>query len=145
MGVAGGRSERRCALGLLVVLLLVAAGCGDDEDDNSSTTSASMSTSSTADPDTTSTDRTVPNGNGDDSIDYMNWGPDDPPIPGQYASLAASSSRSLECDGAEELGPSDEFWRTVVAVCRALTGEVTGLRRPRARASRKPRTSSRLA
>lgn len=99
------------------MLLLALTGCNGDG--TPSTTTLSVDTSTTTGTGTTSTS----GGNGDDPIEYVDWGPDDPPIPGQYAALAASSSRPPNCGGAEELGPSDEFWRTVVAVCRALAGD----------------------
>jgi hypothetical protein len=60
---------------------------------------------------------------GSEGFVYVPWGPDDPPIPTQYAGMAASSGTSPNCGGVAESKPEGEFWETVVAVCRAITGD----------------------
>ena len=60
---------------------------------------------------------------GDGSIEYVPWGPDDPPIPGQYAALAASEDTAPRCDDLAGAQPGGDFWAAAVSVCRALTGE----------------------
>ena len=60
-------------------------------------------------------------GNGGDSgFSYTPWGPDDPPIPGQYAALAASPTKGPRCEAVAEDAPGGAFWATVVAVCHAI-------------------------
>ena len=54
-------------------------------------------------------------------VSYLPWGPADPPIPGQYAALAAAPGRRPDCRGALREGPGGAYWATVAAVCRAVT------------------------
>jgi hypothetical protein len=54
---------------------------------------------------------------------YMPWGPADPPIPTQYAVLAASAGSPPRCDDAADAQPAGDFWALAFAVCRAIVGE----------------------
>jgi hypothetical protein len=58
---------------------------------------------------------------GDDGFPYPPWGPDDPPIPGQYAALAAAPGQPPRCAAVADAQPGGDFWATAVAVCRAIT------------------------
>lgn len=58
---------------------------------------------------------------GDDGFEYVPWGPDDPPVPGHYAAMAASPVTSPRCDDVADRKPDAPFWTTVVDVCRALS------------------------
>jgi hypothetical protein len=57
-----------------------------------------------------------------ETIAYTPWGPDDPPVPGEYAALAATADRPPRCDDVARQSPGGPFWTTVAQVCRALTG-----------------------
>jgi hypothetical protein len=59
-------------------------------------------------------------GGGDDGLSYLPWGPGDPPIPGQYAAFAATSSHDLDCNTVQSQAPDGEFWDTALAVCYAI-------------------------
>jgi hypothetical protein len=63
------------------------------------------------------------NGGTDDGFAYTPWGPDDPPIPGQYASFAATSVKDLDCRRVEDQAPGGEFWEVALAVCNAIRGD----------------------
>jgi hypothetical protein len=113
--MAWGRSHK---LAMAILLLLATTGCagGDDDGDDDGNGSTESDTAES------------PDGNGsgeggDGGIEYVPWGPNDPPIPGQYAALATSSGSALDCDGVASQAPAGEFWSTVVAVCRAITGQ----------------------
>jgi hypothetical protein len=61
------------------------------------------------------------NGNGGSGgFSYVPWGPDDPPIPGQYAAFAATSSQDLSCESVDSEAPGGAFWDLAAAVCRAI-------------------------
>jgi hypothetical protein len=61
------------------------------------------------------------NGNGGSGgFSYLPWGPDDPPIPGQYAAFAATSSQDLRCESVDSEAPGGAFWDLAAAVCRAI-------------------------
>jgi hypothetical protein len=62
-------------------------------------------------------------GGGDDGFAYTPWGPDDPPIPGQYANFAATSAHELNCGRVEDQAPGGEFWEVALAVCKAIRGD----------------------
>lgn len=109
MRVDGMLTPSRYGVALMLVLLL--AACGGP--DNGPTPSDATTTSVTPAP----TTRTVPS---TEPVQYVPWGPDDPPIPGQYAALAASSIDGLNCDAVDQEAPQSPFWSTVVGVCRAL-------------------------
>jgi hypothetical protein len=57
----------------------------------------------------------------DNGFSYTPWGPDDPPIPGQYFALAAAPGHPPRCDDLANAQPGGDFWTTAVAVCRAIT------------------------
>ena len=59
-------------------------------------------------------------GGGDDGFEYTPWGPDDPPIPGQYAALAVTSSQDLRCEAMAEQAPGGEFWVVAEGVCSTI-------------------------
>jgi hypothetical protein len=59
-------------------------------------------------------------GSGDDGFSYVPWGPKDPPIPGQYAAFATTSSHDLDCNTVHDQAPDGEFWVTALAVCYAI-------------------------
>lgn len=61
-------------------------------------------------------------GGGDDGFAYTPWGPDDPPIPTQYAVLAASTGHPPRCSDLSDNSPGGTFWSTVLEVCDAITG-----------------------
>ena len=124
----------RRALALAVVsLLALAAGCsgeggsaGDETSQTVATGTGTTSGSTTSSPATstgsgTSTETTTTaTADGDDGFEYVPWGPDDPPIPGHYAAMAASSGTAPRCDDVADQQPEAAFWFTVVEVCRAL-------------------------
>jgi hypothetical protein len=62
-------------------------------------------------------------GGDDDGFAYPPWGPDDPPIPGQYAAFAVRSSQDLQCAAIKEEAPDDTFWGIAVRVCNAIRGD----------------------
>jgi hypothetical protein len=128
-----------CHLLVGAVLVLVLAAC---ESDNSTIDATGSATSATATgpsavtvtsaggsvtaavPPTTAEPATAAPSDGNDSVDYMQWGPDDPLIPGQYGALAAATGQPPDCDRVDDQKPNDDaFWSTVVAVCRALTAK----------------------
>lgn len=120
----------RRALALAVVPVLALAACADGGDAGTDTTQAagtgttSGSTTGTAttNPPATSTAATSSGQttDGDDGFDYVPWGPDDPPIPGHYAAMAASSGTGPQCDDVADRKPDAPFWTAVVGICRAL-------------------------
>jgi hypothetical protein len=59
----------------------------------------------------------------DEGFAYAPWGPDDPPIPTQYAALAASAGSEPRCDDLAGAQPGGAFWETALGVCRAITGD----------------------
>lgn len=91
----------------LVLILVVACGPNDEPPDRETTGP---------------TGGESPEG-GDAGIDYLDWGPNDPPIPDQYAALAASSGTPPDCDRVADAHPGGDFWVVAVAVCRAMTGD----------------------
>jgi hypothetical protein len=98
---------------LTLLLLLTACGGGGDVDTGSGATSHSTGT-------TTDSDTTTPS---DEPAAFVPWGPNDPPIPGQYAALAVTSGGELDCDSVDQQAPDNDFWTTVLGVCRALRGD----------------------
>jgi hypothetical protein len=63
-------------------------------------------------------------GNGGSSgFSYIPWGPDDPPIPDQYAAFAVTSSKDLRCESVDSNAPGGAFWDLAGAVCRAIRGD----------------------
>lgn len=93
--------------------LLVLAACAGAEDNAGTGTTTGTNTPS---------DTTSPAGE-NEPVPSVPWGPDDPPIPGQYAALAVSSTDDLDCEGVDQQAPDSDFWATVVEVCRALKGD----------------------
>ena len=59
-------------------------------------------------------------GGGDKGFAYVPWGPDDPPIPTQYAVLAASGNRSPRCDDIPDDVVDAAFWAVAQRVCLAI-------------------------
>jgi hypothetical protein len=53
-----------------------------------------------------------------DGFRYTPWGPDDPPIPEQYAAFATAARQDLKCDAVSGVG--GEFWDFATKVCQAL-------------------------
>ena len=105
---------------LACVLMLVLVGCGSSGTESSDTEpGASTTATSAGEP----ADTTESNGSSDDRVPGVPWGPDDPPIPGQYGALAASSDDGLDCELVEQAAPDEDFWSTVLAVCLALRGD----------------------
>jgi hypothetical protein len=100
---------------LLATVLLAACGAVDDLTDGTETsqaTGASVTGSGAGADDEPDED--------DTGFDWTDWGPSDPPIPGQYAALAQSPP---DCDAAQAEAPAGEYWQTVLAVCRAVTDQ----------------------
>ncbi len=58
----------------------------------------------------------------DEAFAYVPWGPDDPPVPPRYSSLAATSSTAARCDDAAATIIPSAFWDLAVSVCRAVAG-----------------------
>jgi hypothetical protein len=108
-----GRRSTLISLGVGLVAALLAACGGDDND---------------AGPDTTGTDVTSTtgasggDGDGDDVIDSVIWGPDSPPIPDEYRAWAPSDSGQLQCDLSDQ-APEHPFWELAGQICRVFTGE----------------------
>jgi hypothetical protein len=94
---------------------MTACGDGADVDAGSGATSRTTGTN-------TRSDTTAPSGE-DESVAFVPWGPNDPPIPGQYAALAVTSGDELDCDSVDQQAPDNDFWTAVVDVCRALRGD----------------------
>jgi hypothetical protein len=103
--------NRRTVVAL--ALLLVLAACGGTEDNAGTGSTTGTNTPS---------DTTTPSGK-NEPVPGVPWGPNDPPIPGQYAALAVSSTDNLDCDAVGQQAPDSDFWATVVEVCRALKGD----------------------
>ncbi|MFP5348016.1 MAG: hypothetical protein ACLGIA_13440 [Actinomycetes bacterium] len=61
-------------------------------------------------------------GSGAGGFAYTPWGPDDPPIPTQYAVLAAAPGRPPRCSDLADNRPGGPFWSTALQVCQAITG-----------------------
>lgn len=93
------------------MLLLLLTACGGDGDTGSGATTRETGTN-------TGSEKTSPGEN--EQVEGVPWGPNDPPIPGQYSALAVTSADELDCESAEQQAPDSDFWTTVVAVCRAL-------------------------
>jgi hypothetical protein len=114
------RLRSLCVATLLALLCLTACSGGGAGTDASGGGTADSTTANG----TTGSNGTNGSGNsGSEGFAYVPWGPDDPPIPTQYAAMAASSGTSPNCGGVAESKPEGEFWETVVAVCRAITGD----------------------
>jgi len=64
-------------------------------------------------------------GKGDKGFKYVPWGPNDPPIPEQYAVLAATGGKPPNCDGLADVKPEGAFWQAALAVCRAIVEGAT--------------------
>ena len=127
---------RRAFLGIAALLVALyvsacgAAGGGDESGGDQSTMgSASPSGSgsggsgagATAMAPTAATGEAAGGGGGgDDGFEYTPWGPDDPPIPGQYAALAVTSSQDLRCEAMADQAPGGEFWVVAEAVCSTI-------------------------
>lgn len=58
----------------------------------------------------------------DEAFAYVPWGPDDPPVPQRYASLAATASAAARCDDTAANTIPSAFWDLAVSVCRAVAG-----------------------
>jgi len=57
---------------------------------------------------------------GDKGFAYVPWGPDDPPIPTQYAVLAASGNRAPRCEDIPDNVVDAAFWAVAQRVCLAM-------------------------
>ena len=113
-------------LAALASMLLLTSCGGSDEGGgtNTRTTASSSSTSSNENNhDNGNGNNNGNNGGGGGGFGYVPWGPDDPPIPGQYAALAASSAKDLNCESVDSEAPSGAFWDLAAAVCRAIRGD----------------------
>jgi hypothetical protein len=124
------RGHRIAVVGLAAVAV---AACGGDDDGGTtasttvatagSSTSLAASTTSGASVTSSSPSTTSePGGGGDDEIDSVQWGPDDPPIPGEYSAFAADGAGSLACDSIDDRAEGDDFWTLAAGVCRVFTG-----------------------
>ena len=123
---------RRASLGIaaLLVALYVSAcgapGGGDESGGGQSTTGSASPSGSGSGGSSGSGGNGGNGGNGgggggeDDGFEYTPWGPDDPPIPGQYAALAVSSSQDLRCEAMADQAPGGEFWVVAEAVCSTI-------------------------
>jgi hypothetical protein len=109
-------TARRYIVALILVLLL--AACGDD-DVKPGATPTRKENGTVTPPESPTTPPESPT----TPVPGVPWGPDDPPIPDQYAALAVSSSDELDCDAVDQNAPSNDFWSTVVEVCRALKSD----------------------
>ena len=107
------RAHRIAVVGLVFAALTACAG-GDADD-----TGAPSPTP----PDTTVDGEGPVNGGGEvDSIESVHWGPDDPPIPDQYAAFAVDAAGSLDCGAIDEPAEDSDFWALAAEVCRVFTG-----------------------
>jgi hypothetical protein len=61
-------------------------------------------------------------GAGDAGFTYTPWGPNDPPIPEQYAAFATASIQELNCAAVSNVGSDARFWEVATGVCLALKG-----------------------
>jgi hypothetical protein len=120
----------------LVAIALMACGSSDDDASGGSDRSTQALPDTTAGPGSSqpvgtvaeTTPPTVPPatdrpGNGDDGIDSVRWGPDDPPIPDEYAAFAADSAGGLSCDSIDNRADGDQFWMLARDICRVFTSE----------------------
>lgn len=128
------------AVAIAVTLLIAACGGGDGTDSATaegvhtagatgrvSTPSGTPSATPTAEaepsPSATRTARTQAPAEEDQAFAYVPWGPDDPPVPQRYASMAAMSSTTARCDDTQGNAIPSPFWDLAVSVCRAVAGE----------------------
>jgi hypothetical protein len=113
---------------VLVTLLLVACGSGNGDENNGSATADDTDDAHDTD-DTDDTDDGDDGDDGDDTgggndeIDSVQWGPDDPPIPGEYTAFAADSAGGLACDSIDDRAEGDDFWTLAADVCRVFAGD----------------------
>lgn len=117
------------ALALATVLCLSACG-GPDGNGGTGGGSATASSSGTSSPGSGtrtaeptgggSGERGGNGGGGDKGFAYVPWGPDDPPIPTQYAVLAASGSRPPRCEDIPDDVVDAAFWAVAGRVCLAM-------------------------
>jgi hypothetical protein len=127
------------AAAIAVALLIAACGGGEGTDSATadggttagatgrvSTPSGTPSATSTSEaepsPSATRTARTQAPAE-EEAFAYVPWGPDDPPVPQRYASLAATSSSAARCDDTQANKIPSAFWDLAVSVCRAVAGE----------------------
>ena len=117
------RGHRVAVVGLVVVAF---AACGSDDlgDTTGSTSTSTTPTTTTTTPGSTSSlpPSTTAGGGDDDEIDSVQWGPDDPPIPGEYSAFAADGAAGLSCDSIDDRADGDPFWTLAADVCRVFTG-----------------------
>jgi hypothetical protein len=101
------------------------AGSATNPDSESSVSASGNETGASRTPTGNATGGSKTGGSDDRAagFPYTPWGPDDPPIPGQYAALAASPGTPPRCDAVADAQPGGAFWATAVAVCRAISGE----------------------
>src|SRR5687768_2590877 len=95
---------------VIVTLLLLLTACGGGDTDTGSGATSHATRTNTRSETTTPSEKNEP-------VASVPWGPNDPPIPGQYAALAVTSGHELDCDSVDEQAPDNDFWTTVVAVC----------------------------
>ena len=117
---------RRVRTPFAVLLVLTLAGCtgaGPDLGEPTPTPTTTSTTPATEEP-TTPDDPTTPTPSTTsptapatvDAVAYVPWGPADPVIPEHYGRLA-----QRDCDAAQAVSPTGDFWTVVYAVCRSLT------------------------
>jgi hypothetical protein len=72
-------------------------------------------------PTTTTTTSEPPSGAGDDGFDSVQWGPDVPPIPGEYSAFAVANAGDLSCESVDDrASEGDGLWKLAARVCRVL-------------------------
>ncbi len=121
----------RIALVGLAAVAVAACGTGDDNQAASSslvtTVGAPTSTLSNGAPPGTVAPAppadAAAGGNDDDGIDSVQWGPDDPPIPGEYLAFAVDRADGLACGSIDDRAQGDPFWTLAADVCRVFRGE----------------------
>ena len=60
-------------------------------------------------------------GSGEDGFDSVQWGPDVPPIPGEYSAFAVDQANGLGCESIDDrASEGDSFWKLAARVCRVL-------------------------
>ena len=112
----------------VLAAMLFLAACGGDGSDGSGGGSSPSGSASTGGGSTTPAPTETsggPAGGGEDGFAYPPWGPDDPPIPGQYTAFAKVSSGELDCAAVQDQKPGGGFWDTALAVCYAIRDDAS--------------------
>src|SRR5829696_6995286 len=115
---------------MAAVFCLASCGGGDDDGGGGGGGPSGTTTSSpTGSASGTATAAPTGNRGGEDGFGYTPWGPDDPPIPGQYAGFTGRSDEDLDCAGVRDQRPAasgepgGDFWDLAIGVCEALRGD----------------------